>query len=410
MILVALGLGLALLLLERLRPAHLLPHVPGWWRRALALNGFQLGLVLLGGWTWERGLGGPSLLRLSAHLPTPLAGLVGYLIASLIYYAWHRARHEVPLLWRWFHQLHHAPRRMEVLTAFYKHPLEVLANAALSAAISYPLCGCSPAAAAVVTLLSAQAEFFYHANLRTPRWVGWLIQRPESHRVHHERGRHAANYGDLPVWDWLFGTLENPRQSPALVGFEPAREARTWDMLAGRDVHAPAPSPRPLAHEARLRRANALSLVVLAVGLLQPVGWLTGWRGLRGVGAVSQASPLPLVFTGVRGHETFAAEFTLAWDGPRGPERVTLDARRAAGLRGPYNRRNVYGAALSYGPVLPPALWEPVLAHGLGPDGPLRAELGIPADARDVRAIVTATARAEEGRVWTLGPVSGAGR
>jgi sterol desaturase/sphingolipid hydroxylase (fatty acid hydroxylase superfamily) len=52
---------------------------------------------------------------------------------------------------------------------------------------------------------------FQHANLRTPRWLGYIIQRPESHGIHHERGLHAFNYADLPLWDMVFGTFRNPR-------------------------------------------------------------------------------------------------------------------------------------------------------------------------------------------------------
>jgi hypothetical protein len=46
-------------------------------------------------------------------------------------------------------------------------------------------------------------------------------------------------------------------------------------------------------------------------------------------------------------------------------------------MRGPYNRRNVYGAALAYAPVLPPALRDPVTKHALCGDAPLLRELGL---------------------------------
>ena len=74
--------------------------------------------------------------------------------------------------------------------------------------------------------------------MRTPRWVGWFFQRPEMHRIHHEHGRHRNNYGDIPWWDMLFGTYENPPR----VGWPPAasttrREQRLGDMLPCRDVH-----------------------------------------------------------------------------------------------------------------------------------------------------------------------------
>ena len=62
----------------------------------------------------------------------------------------------------------------------------------------------------VLGMLGFARAAFQHANLRTPRWLGYLIQRPESHSVHHARGVHAFNYCDFPLIDMLFGTLRNP--------------------------------------------------------------------------------------------------------------------------------------------------------------------------------------------------------
>lgn len=83
---------------------------------------------------------------------------------------------------------------------------------------------------------------FQHANIRTPHWLGHLIQRPESHAVHHGRGIHRWNYSDLPLWDMVFGTYRNPVQNPATqqdavpeeAGFRPS--ARIGAMLALRNV------------------------------------------------------------------------------------------------------------------------------------------------------------------------------
>ena len=131
-------------------------------------------------------------------------------------------------------------------------PVEALCNCLISSAITYLLLGCSVPAAAVCTLLCALAEFFYHLNVRTPRWIGWLVQRPESHRVHHERARHSRNYGDLPLIDLIFGTLENPTREVAECGFTPEREDRFAAMLAFTDVHAPPTAPAPEPVEARI--------------------------------------------------------------------------------------------------------------------------------------------------------------
>ena len=68
----------------------------------------------------------------------------------------------------------------------------------------------SPAAGGIYTLCTALGEFFYHTNVRTPQWIGYIFQRPEMHRIHHEYQKHAHNYGDIVWWDMLFGTYRNP--------------------------------------------------------------------------------------------------------------------------------------------------------------------------------------------------------
>ncbi len=181
---------------------------------------------------------GGSLFHLGASHDAAASGTVAYLVSTLVFYAWHRARHEVPVLWRVFHQMHHSACRIELLTSFYKHPLEQLANSVLSAAIAYPLLGLTPAGAAVYTFLCALAEFVYHVNVRTPRWLGFVIQRPEMHRIHHGRGQHAGNYADLPIWDMLFGTYANPARFDGECGFDAERELRALEMLRFVDVHA----------------------------------------------------------------------------------------------------------------------------------------------------------------------------
>ena len=117
----------------------------------------------------------------------------------------------------------------------------------------------------------------------------------------------------------------------------------------------------------------------MALGSCAMVGDLLRIPELKGIGVASVAAPLPKVFSSVDGWETFAAEFVLLLGPADGnAEEVVLDPRLAKRLRGPYNRRNVYGAALSYAPRLPQTIWEPVFCHGFGPSGTLRGELGLP--------------------------------
>lgn len=228
---------LCCLALERRFPGWTLPRVSTWPARALAINGAQLAVVVLAGFTWERWLAVPPLLPLPAGLPDWAGGLVAYFAATFVFYWWHRWRHESDWLWRRLHQIHHSAQRLEVITSFYKHPLEMAVNSLIGAVLVYAVLGLSPAAGACYTLFTALGEFFYHGNWRTPHWVGYVFQRPEMHRIHHAYAYHRSNYGDIVWWDMLFGTYENPRSWEGRCGFDAAREERLGAMLMFRDVH-----------------------------------------------------------------------------------------------------------------------------------------------------------------------------
>lgn len=235
---IIIAIGLFFLAWERIWPDQALPHAPSWWLRAIGANAAQLGVVLLAGETWDVVMHRASVLEVASWKAAPwVEGTLGYLVATFVYYVWHRARHVSNFLWLGLHQFHHSPVRIETITAFYKHPLELVANSVISSLSSYTLLGLSIEGAAWVALFSAISEFFYHMNVRTPRWIGYIIQRPEMHRIHHERGVHSSNFGDLPLWDMLFGTWRNPDRFAGECGFEPPREQRVLDMLLFRDVN-----------------------------------------------------------------------------------------------------------------------------------------------------------------------------
>jgi sterol desaturase/sphingolipid hydroxylase (fatty acid hydroxylase superfamily) len=240
--LVVLSFAVVMIVVEKFTSGRNWPRVKGWWLRAVLLNAFQVGAVWLAGVGWNG-----WMVR---HRPWSTdrlgvlgGGLLGYFAITFIYYWWHRWRHESGFLWRWIHQLHHSPQRIEVITSFYKHPFEILINSALSSAILYFGVGLNSEAASLAVLLSGLAELVYHWNVRTPHWLGYIFQRPESHCVHHQQGVHSFNYSDLPIWDMLFGTFRNPREWDAQCGFAEQREIRMTDMLCGVDVNNPRAAP-----------------------------------------------------------------------------------------------------------------------------------------------------------------------
>jgi len=229
--------AIAMMIIERLKPGRNWPRVKGWWLRAIFLNAIQVGCVFLAGFAWDHWMMGKSLWNTKA-LGTTGGAIVGYLVITFIYYWWHRVRHQNHFLWRWIHQVHHSPQRIEVITSFYKHPLELVVNSILSSAILYMLVGVDPKAGSLAILLTGVAELFYHWNVKTPYWLGFIFQRPESHCVHHQEGLHKYNYSDLPLWDILFGTFLNPKTFKAKCGFGPEREPQLGAMLMGVDVYA----------------------------------------------------------------------------------------------------------------------------------------------------------------------------
>jgi sterol desaturase/sphingolipid hydroxylase (fatty acid hydroxylase superfamily) len=414
-IVVAVGIGM--IALERARPGWDLPRVPSWLPRAAIASLAQLVVVVLAGLTWDRALRGHSLIELGPRLGPWAGGAVAYLASTFIYYWWHRARHAYRPLWLGFHQLHHSAQRLEVITSFYKHPAEQAVNALLSSIIAYALLGLSPAGAAVYTLLSGVGEFVYHMNIRTPRWLGLFFQRPEMHRIHHEHGRHAGNYGDLPIWDMLFGTYQNPETFEGRCGFDPEREERVIEMLAFRDVHeaerAQGGAERDQALElradkseqqgAQVRRSEKLARAARAFGiaallalglssvggtLLETVAPSVG-RAIAGAGKLSLASPFPKVFCRVDSEEPFGFEHVVELELASGEKlRVRADRASYARFSAPYQTRNVYGAVFAFAPRLREETSRAVVTHGFCDGGPLLALTG---EARPTSSVVAVT-------------------
>jgi hypothetical protein len=125
------------------------------------------------------------------------------------------------------------------------------------------------------------------------------------------------------------------------------------------------------------------ALLLGLLGLAQMAGDLTGVRALAGLAGATAASPAPRVFSAVRGLETFTSGFALEIRETDGSmQRVELTPALNARIRGPYNRRNVYGAALAYGPVLAAdprtrALFDAISRAALCGNAPLLDELGL---------------------------------
>jgi hypothetical protein len=125
------------------------------------------------------------------------------------------------------------------------------------------------------------------------------------------------------------------------------------------------------------------SVFLLVIGLLQMTGDLLRVPEVKGLAAATGASPAPKVFSSIKGLETFSSDFYIEWTDRNGvAHSVKLTPEIYSRIQGPYNRRNVFGAALSYAPVLAKdprtrPMYDAVIRYALCGRAPLLSEIGL---------------------------------
>jgi len=239
----------ALITWEAVAPARPLPSVRGWKLMGLAAFTAMFFLSSYLPMLWTEQLSHFRLFDLTG-LGTWGGALVGVLVYEFGVYVWHRTMHSSNTLWRVFHQMHHSAERVDAYGAFWFSPADMIGWTVLYSLALTLVVGITAEAATVVLLVTTLLALFQHTNVRTPQWLGYIVQRPESHSHHHERGVHARNYSDLPVFDMIFGTFYNPRAFASASGFYDGASARIIDMLLARDVTVPHPDAVPTARAA----------------------------------------------------------------------------------------------------------------------------------------------------------------
>jgi sterol desaturase/sphingolipid hydroxylase (fatty acid hydroxylase superfamily) len=228
----------ALMLWEALAPARALPAIRGWRIKGLVAFAAYFFISSYLPMAWSETLAAYPWFDLSS-LGTWGGALAGLLIYELGVYVWHRTMHRNGVLWRAFHQMHHSAERLDTYSAFWFSPLDITGWTVLFSLCLTLVVGISAEATTVVLLATTFLSIFQHSNVRTPRWLGVFVQRPEAHSYHHERGVHDRNFSDLPLFDLVFGTFHNPRDFAPATGFYDGASTRTGEMLAFRDVSEP---------------------------------------------------------------------------------------------------------------------------------------------------------------------------
>ena len=229
----AIGLFAGFALLELVGRGRSFPAVANWRLKGIAFLFLYLAISTYAPLFWDGWLGEHRLFA-ADDLPLWAQILGGFFALELGVYAWHRTMHNTPFLWRWFHQTHHSAERVDIWGALFFHPFDIIGWALVGSLALVLGFGVSAEAAIVINLMATFFGLFQHTNIRTPHWLGYIIQRPESHSCHHERGVHARNYSDLPFWDMVFGTFHNPKSFSGEVGFFDGSSKKLGSLLAGR--------------------------------------------------------------------------------------------------------------------------------------------------------------------------------
>ncbi|MCG6985234.1 MAG: sterol desaturase family protein [Thiocapsa sp.] len=189
-------------------------------RERYAHAGRNLGLAIVAG---AVGAALAPLLMASAELAAQrglglcnwlgLGGVACVVVALLLFdlwmYAWHRANHRLPLLWR-FHRVHHTDPAMDCTTALRFHPGEIVLSSLANCLVLIAL-GMSFEMLVLYKTIMVAVILFHHSSLAVPggldRALRPLIVTPAMHRVHHSELQREtdSNYGTIfSFWDRLF--------------------------------------------------------------------------------------------------------------------------------------------------------------------------------------------------------------
>lgn len=224
-----------LFLWETLFPARELPKVKFWKIRGFL---FFMAYMLLTTYIpilWDDFFASYQLMDLST-LSMPIQVILGVFLFELVQYGWHISMHKSDFLFRVSHQMHHSSERLDVPSAFVFSVNDMI-GLSLVGSVSFAfIMGLNPQAITIIILMLTFLGIFQHANIKTPRWIGYIVQRPESHTIHHAKGIHKYNYTDLPIIDMVFGTFKNPKSYQHETGYYLGASNRILEMLRFKDV------------------------------------------------------------------------------------------------------------------------------------------------------------------------------
>lgn len=182
--------------------------------------------VILGVWLFTP----EALQEWVAALPGWQQFVLALTLSDLCGYGYHRAAHSVPFLWK-LHAVHHSSEEMDWLASARLHPLD-RALGTLVRATPLLVLGFSRETFGAYLAVTPALGLLLHANIDVPLGpLRYVFMNPEHHHWHHAADRRVNFAGQLPVWDWLFGTLYLPGELPQRYGCNAPVPAGWWRQM-----------------------------------------------------------------------------------------------------------------------------------------------------------------------------------
>jgi sterol desaturase/sphingolipid hydroxylase (fatty acid hydroxylase superfamily) len=233
--LLLMGMYVALMVWEALFPARKLPYVRYWKIKGIAAFLVYFMISSYFPMLWNQALSGFQVFNLTS-LGTWWGAAAAVLSYELALHVWHSTLHKSDTLWKIFHQMHHSAERIDTYGAFYFNITDMIGFTFMTSLALVVVAGFTPEATTLALITITFLSIFQHSNIRTPVWLGYIIQRPEGHTLHHAKGIHAYNYCDLSFIDMMFGTFKNPKAHKPETGFYDGASGKMKDMLLFRDI------------------------------------------------------------------------------------------------------------------------------------------------------------------------------
>jgi sterol desaturase/sphingolipid hydroxylase (fatty acid hydroxylase superfamily) len=203
-----------------------------------------------------------GLVALHNIAPWHLHGWGAWVVAlvgvDVAYYWYHRAHHEMRVLWA-IHVAHHSSQRYNLSVAL-RQPWVVVST--LPFLLPLALLGVSAQLVLTSFAINLLFQFFIHTEAIKTMWapIEYVFNTPSHHRVHHGSNQQYLdkNYGGiLIVWDRMFGSFA-PEEAPVVYGltknistYNPFRiETHEWVSL-WRDVRSSSSALHALGYVAR---------------------------------------------------------------------------------------------------------------------------------------------------------------